>query len=80
MTILSVKQCKLKILDVNDFQFTLVCTWDFLFTPIYTKNGCKFTHFTLTNCFFQFLQLKGQKEVRTNGAIFPGEKPENDES
>ena len=63
----------------RDFQFTLVYTLDFQFTPIYTKSGCKFTHFTLTNCFFQFLQLRGRKEVRTNGAVFPLKKPGNGE-
>ena len=62
-----------------DFQFTLVYTLDFQITPIYTKSGCKFTHFTLTNCFFQFLQLKGRKEVRTNGAVYPLKKPGNGE-
>ena len=63
----------------QDFQFTPVYTLVFQFTPIYFKSGCKFTHFTLTNCFFQFLQLKGRKEVGTNGAVFPGKKPGNSE-
>ena len=63
----------------QDFQFTPGYTLVFQFTPIYFKSGCKFTHFTLTNCFFQFLQLKGQKEVRTNGAIYPLKKPGNKE-
>ena len=63
----------------QDFQFTPVYTLVFQFTPIYFKSGCKFTHFTLTNCFFQFLQLKGRKEVRTNGAVYPLKKPGNGE-